>query len=60
MIGARAKLSRAPGHAFAPAPDFGQHIDYVFGELVGMRQEDIKSAIEGGVIFTEPIEGYKE
>ena len=60
VIGARAKLSKAPGHAFTPAPDFGQHIDYVFGELLGMSQEDINRAIEGGVMFTKPRGGYKE
>jgi benzylsuccinate CoA-transferase BbsF subunit len=54
VIGTRARLSKTAGQKFFPAPKFGQHLDYVFGEILGMSREDIEKSIDNGIIFPRP------
>ena len=54
VMGKRAKLSKTPDRAFLPAPEFGEHVDYVFGEILGLSREDIDRAVQSGIIYTRP------
>jgi len=49
------KMSRTPGRLRLPAPCFGQHNRYVFGELLGMSDEDIMRLKDAGVTAEEPL-----
>jgi crotonobetainyl-CoA:carnitine CoA-transferase CaiB-like acyl-CoA transferase len=49
------KMSRTPGRLRLPAPCFGEHNDYVFGELLGMSKEEILRLAEEGVTANEPL-----
>jgi len=49
------KMSRTPGRLRLPAPCFGQHNRYVFGELLGMSDEDIMGLKDAGVTAEEPL-----
>ncbi len=44
------KMSKTPGGVYRPAPLFGEHNEYVFGELLGMPADDINRLIEEEVI----------
>lgn len=44
------RLSKTPGGPVRPAPLLGQHNAYVYGELLGMRAEEIAKLEEEGVI----------
>jgi benzylsuccinate CoA-transferase BbsF subunit len=57
VMGTRAKLSKAPDREFFPAPKFGQNVDYVFGEILGMSREEIEKSVDSGIIFTRPEGG---
>lgn len=43
------KLSETPGHVWRPAPQVGQHNDYVYGTLLGMSAEQIHQDVDDGV-----------
>jgi crotonobetainyl-CoA:carnitine CoA-transferase CaiB-like acyl-CoA transferase len=45
------KLSSAPQVPIRPVPLLGEHIDYVFGNLLGVSQEEIKRLEEEEVIL---------
>ncbi len=45
------KLSETPARVSSPASLLGQHNSYVFGELLGMSQEEIKALAEEQVIY---------
>ncbi|NQT71952.1 MAG: CoA transferase [Chloroflexi bacterium] len=49
------KLSLTPGKIRMPAPCFAQHNDYVFGELLGISEEECMQLKTQGVISTVPI-----
>ncbi len=49
------KLSLTPGRIRMPAPCFAQHNDYVFGELLGISEEECMQLKAQGVISTVPI-----
>jgi len=49
------KMTRSPGRLRLPAPCFGEHNDYVFGELLGMSKEEILRLAEEGVTTSEPL-----
>lgn len=49
------KLSFAPGKIRMPAPCFAQHNDYVFGEMLGISEEERKQLEAQGVISRVPI-----
>ena len=53
-IGMYAKFSKTPGSIRMPAPCFGEHNQYVFGELLGMSQEEMVQLEKEGVIGTNP------
>ena len=53
-IGMYAKLSKTPGSIRMPAPCLGQHNQYVFGELLGLSQEEMADLEEEGIIGTDP------
>ena len=53
-IGMYAKFSETPGSIRMPAPCLGQHNQYVFGELLGMSQDEMAQLEEEGVIGTKP------
>ena len=50
------RFSRTPGHIRLPAPGFGEHNDYVFGELLGLDEALIAELYEVGVTADEPDE----
>ena len=45
------KLSETPGGIRKPAPRWGEHNDYVFGELLGLSKEEIERLVQDKVIF---------
>ena len=45
------KLSATPAEIVRHAPLFGEHNNYVFGELLGMSQEEIKALMDEQVIY---------
>ncbi len=45
------KLSETPLEVSGPAPLFGQHNRYVFGDLLGLDDSEIERLIENGVIY---------
>jgi crotonobetainyl-CoA:carnitine CoA-transferase CaiB-like acyl-CoA transferase len=52
--GVRARLSKTPCSIRRPAPCFGQHNGYVFGELLGLSEGEIAQLEKSGVIATAP------
>jgi crotonobetainyl-CoA:carnitine CoA-transferase CaiB-like acyl-CoA transferase len=44
------KMSRTPAFVHGRAPTYGEHNQYVYGELLGMSDEEIHSLRERGVI----------
>jgi benzylsuccinate CoA-transferase BbsF subunit len=44
-------LSKTPGELRWPAPVMGQHNEYVFGEILGLSQEEIAQLIEDKVMY---------
>ena len=53
-IGMYAKLSKTPGSIRMPSPCLGEHNQYVFGELLGLSQEEITQLEKEGIIGTNP------
>ena len=53
-VGMYAKFSRTPGSIRKPAPCLGEDNQYVFGELLGLSQEEIAQLEEQGIIGTKP------
>lgn len=51
------RFSDARAHVRLPAPVFGEHNDYVFGELLGLSVDDIKALEREGVTSHEPVAG---
>jgi len=51
VVGPPWKLSATPGKVSRHAPLFGEHNKYVFGELLGMSQEDIEELQKQKVIY---------
>jgi len=51
VVGPPWKLSATPGKVSRHAPLFGEHNKYVFGELLGMSQEDIDELQKQKVIY---------
>jgi crotonobetainyl-CoA:carnitine CoA-transferase CaiB-like acyl-CoA transferase len=49
------KMSRTPGRIERPAPCFGEHNRYVFGELLGMSDDEIEQLAQEGVAAQEPL-----
>ena len=45
------RLSRTPLEVPGPAPLFGQHNEYVFGELLGLSREEIERLVREEVIY---------
>ena len=45
------KLSATPARIVQDAPSIGEHNEYVFGELLGMSQEEIIELQEKGVLY---------
>ena len=44
-------LSETPGEIRRPAPLLGEHNNYVFGELLGLTQDEIERLVEKKVIY---------
>ena len=49
------KMSGTPGSLRLPAPCFGEHNEYVFGQLLSMSAEEISTLAEEGVTASEPL-----
>jgi crotonobetainyl-CoA:carnitine CoA-transferase CaiB-like acyl-CoA transferase len=49
--GMPARLSRTPGGPYRHGPLFGEHNDYVYGELLGMSDDERRELMEEGVIW---------
>jgi crotonobetainyl-CoA:carnitine CoA-transferase CaiB-like acyl-CoA transferase len=45
------KMSKTPGKIYSRAPFPGEHNDYVFGELLGMAQDEINKLTEEKVLY---------
>ncbi|MCH7627002.1 MAG: CoA transferase, partial [Chloroflexi bacterium] len=48
------KMSRTPGRIRWPSPRLGEHNPFVYGELLGMKDEDIARMDRDGVTGTRP------
>jgi len=48
------RLSEAPDFHWKPAPCFGQHNDYLFRDLLGLSDEEIRQLEEEQIIGTKP------
>ncbi len=59
-FGIPVKFSRTPGGTHTPAPLFGQHNRYVFGEVLGLSDPEIDGLLRSGVIADQPGEGLAE
>ena len=49
------KLSANPRKEATPAPDLGEHNEYVLGDLLGLAAVDIERLAEGGIIGARPL-----
>lgn len=49
------RMSRTQGRLRLPAPCFGEHNRYVFGELLGMSDEEVSRLADEGVSPREPL-----
>lgn len=49
------KLTRTPGTVRMPAPRFAEHHAHVYGDLLGMSEEDIRELERSGVAGTVPV-----
>jgi len=49
------KMSRTPGRLRLPAPCFGEHNRYVFGQLLGMSDKEIDQLKRDGVTAEAPL-----
>ncbi|MBA7631036.1 Succinyl-CoA:(R)-benzylsuccinate CoA-transferase subunit BbsF [subsurface metagenome] len=49
------RMSRTQGRLRLPAPCFGEHNRYVFGELLGMSDEEVSRLADEGVSPSEPL-----
>jgi len=54
VFGTRAKLSKTPTYVRGPAPKYGEHYNYVLGELLGKSQEKIDELFSKNILFLEP------
>jgi crotonobetainyl-CoA:carnitine CoA-transferase CaiB-like acyl-CoA transferase len=54
MEGLSWRMSETPGHVRMPPPSFGEHNRYVFGELLGLSDEEIAALEAEGVTGTVP------
>jgi crotonobetainyl-CoA:carnitine CoA-transferase CaiB-like acyl-CoA transferase len=54
------RFERAPLHVRLPAPVFGEHNDYVFGDLLGLSEADISALERDGITSREPRPGQDE
>ena len=48
------RMSESPAHIRLPAPTFSEHNRYVFGELLGLSDEEIAKLETEGVTGTTP------
>jgi crotonobetainyl-CoA:carnitine CoA-transferase CaiB-like acyl-CoA transferase len=48
------RMSESPGHIRLPAPAFGEHNGYVFGELLGLSETEMAALEREGVTGTTP------
>ncbi len=44
-------MSKTPGQINSPGPFFGEHNNHVFGEMLGMPQEEIDRLVEEKIIY---------
>ncbi|HET9200081.1 MAG TPA: hypothetical protein VFO84_03780, partial [Dehalococcoidia bacterium] len=54
MDGVPWKLSRTPAHIRRPAPNFAEHNDYVFRDLLGLGDAELEALKAERVIGDEP------
>jgi benzylsuccinate CoA-transferase BbsF subunit len=54
------KLSKTPLKTRRRAPDLGEHNAYVYGELLGMADDDIAALERAGIIGTVPSEDVRK
>jgi len=45
------KMSKTPGQIRHHGPFFGEHDNEIFGEMLGMPQEEIDRLVEEGIIY---------
>jgi crotonobetainyl-CoA:carnitine CoA-transferase CaiB-like acyl-CoA transferase len=49
--GATVRLSETPSRVVGPCPEFGQHNQEVFGDLLGLSQDEIQQLVEDKVLY---------
>ena len=54
------RMSESPAHIRLPAPTFAEHNRYVFGELLGLSEEEIAQLEAEGIIGTMPNRAVHE
>jgi crotonobetainyl-CoA:carnitine CoA-transferase CaiB-like acyl-CoA transferase len=54
------RMSEAPAHLRLPAPAFGEHNRYVFGELLGLSAEEIAALEAEGITGSTPNQAVHE
>ncbi len=52
--GVIARLSRTPGAIRKPAPTLGEDNDFLFGELLGLSEDEVNQLEDDGIIGQEP------
>lgn len=60
QIGPKFRFSGVTERLARPAPLFAEHTDFVFKELLGLSEAELKHAIENRVVFMEPTERKRE
>jgi crotonobetainyl-CoA:carnitine CoA-transferase CaiB-like acyl-CoA transferase len=54
------RMSESPGQIRLPAPAFAEHNDYVFGELLGLSEEEIAQLEADGITGSTPNRAVHE
>ncbi len=49
------KFSQTPLDTTQPAPCFGEHNHYIFGELLGLSDQELADLTQSGIISDHPL-----
>jgi len=60
MDGPAWRFSLTPPHVRLPAPCFAEHNDYVFRDLLGLREDEVAALEREGVTSRAPVAGQDE
>jgi crotonobetainyl-CoA:carnitine CoA-transferase CaiB-like acyl-CoA transferase len=54
------RMSETPGHIRLPAPTFAEHNSYVFGDLLGLSEEELAQLEAEGIVVSTPNRAVHE